>query len=484
MGLSSNHDCRIRLVLQGLPLRLRIDDQSASSKVMFSFPKWKQIRRNETNLQNADNSEGNRRMPSSSAITQNLNLRYSYIFPLIINSLSRYFKLTTLLGAGTGSASLVLELMLYNRIIRTIDNRHRILRKLKHISLTTIRALTVYNSHELPDCRQVLSAFNISIITRAVRKLYHTRTPTVRSIPSSFAAMATSAFNSGDHFFEADNVRFHYRVGGSGSLLIAHSVGWGMPGSYMWNGLGPNLEKSHTVVYFEPRGNGQTSKPSDETTMSSKTMAEDIEHLRRYLGIETIPILLGHSNGACIILQYAEVHPTRVEKLILIDAEIHDSPPNDSFQQWAAKRNDDPVYCQALAALAGVMQLPPKNDEEFSAMMEKLLPWYFSDPSHVPTLRKHITAEVTPPTVWAFLTQSLRFDREPENRLPHIADASKVTAKTLVLWGEEDAMCSLIAARAVTEAIRDANLVLFENAGHMPWIEKPDEFWAAVDDFI
>ena len=295
--------------------------------------------------------------------------------------------------------------------------------------------------------------------------------------------MATPAFGAGDHFFEADHVRFHYRVGGSGPLIIAHSVGWGMPGSYLWNGLGPHLEQNHTVIYFEPRANGQTSKPSDETSMSSKMMAEDIEHLRKHLGVDIIPVLLGHSNGACIVLRYAEVHPTHVGKLILIDAEIHDSPPNDNFQQWAAKRKDDPVYSEALAALAGAMQNPPSDDAGFAEMMERILPWYFSDTTHVSTLQKHIDAEVTPPGVWAFLRQS-KFDREPANRLPHVGDGRKVTAKTLILWGKEDAMCSLTAANSVAQAIDDASLILVDFAGHMPWIEKPDEFWKAVDDFL
>lgn len=72
--------------------------------------------------------------------------------------------------------------------------------------------------------------------------------------------MASDGTNSplakGDHFFEAAGVRFHYLVRGHGPLLIAHSVGWGMPGAYLWKGPGPRLEQSRTVVYFEPRGNG------------------------------------------------------------------------------------------------------------------------------------------------------------------------------------------------------------------------------------
>ena len=296
---------------------------------------------------------------------------------------------------------------------------------------------------------------------------------------SSFKSMMAE----GDHFFEASGIRFHYRVGGHGPLIIAHSVGWGMPGQYLWNGIGPHLEKGHMVIYFEPRGNGQTSKPADETLMSSKIMAEDIEHLRTHLGLEMIPVLLGHSNGACIVLRYAEQHPARVEKLILIDAEIHDSPPNNHIQQWVARRKEDPVYGPALVALGGAMKSPPQTDEDFAVMVREILPWYFTDTAHVATLQAHIDNGAVGPGVWAFLRQS-RLDREPENRLPHVADGGLVRAKTLIVWGSEDAMCGLVAARAVADAIPDAKLVLIDDVGHMGWIEKPNVFWTEVDEFL
>lgn len=296
--------------------------------------------------------------------------------------------------------------------------------------------------------------------------------------------MTQPTLTEGDHFFEAEGITFHYRVGGtSGPVFVAHSVGWGMPGSYLWNGMGPHLEKSHTVVYFEPRGNGQSSKPADENAMTSRVMAADIEHLRKHLGLDSIPALLGHSNGACIVLRYAEQYPDRVRNLILIDAEIQDAPPNDNFQSWAARRKDDPDYGPAVAGLTTAFQSPPQTDEAFAQMMDTILPWYFSDLSHVDTLRRHITPDLTPPRVWAFLRQG-PLDRRPENKCPHVADGGLVKARTLVVWGAEDAMCSLVAGRAVAEAIPGARLVVFDGCGHFPWIEKREAFFTEVDAFL
>src|SRR5262249_13192201 len=108
-----------------------------------------------------------------------------------------------------------------------------------------------------------------------------------------------------------------------------------------------------------------------------------------------------------------------------------------------------------------------------------------SDVRHAATLRLHMASDGkgNGPSVWAFLQQS-RLDREKDNRLPHVADGAKVTAKTLIVLGKEDAMCSLEASTALSEAIPGAKFVVIDKCGHMPWLEKPEEFWEAVDVFL
>ncbi|KAH7127407.1 Alpha/Beta hydrolase protein [Dactylonectria macrodidyma] len=285
----------------------------------------------------------------------------------------------------------------------------------------------------------------------------------------------------GDHFFEADGVRFHYFVRGTGSLMIAHTVGWGLPGNYLWNGMGPHLEKNNTVLYFEPRGNGESSRPADTSTMSAKTMAEDIEHLRAHLGLDVLPLLMGVSHAGAIVLRYAETHPSRVAKLILISTQIMDSPTNTHTRDCIIKRKDDPAYAASVAKLAAVLGSGgPKTDEEFHADMDILYPWYFSDVTKVEVLKK--AKGSTLPSAFAFQTNLN--DIKEDNKLPHVADAGKVTAKTLIIRGEEDPMCSPVGSRTLAGGIHDSTFVTIPGVGHFPWIEKPDEFWVEFDKFL
>jgi len=128
------------------------------------------------------------------------------------------------------------------------------------------------------------------------------------------------------------------------------------------------------MVYFELRGNGLSSRPADESRMTIEVMAHDLEHLRKHLGIESVPVLFGHSNGACISLIYAALYPERVDKLIVMAAEINNNTPNNTSARFASVRKDDPVYGPALATLMGVVANPPQTDDEFIQALENCCP--------------------------------------------------------------------------------------------------------------
>ncbi len=55
---------------------------------------------------------------------------------------------------------------------------------------------------------------------------------------------------------------------------------------------------------------------------------------------------------------------------------------------------------------------------------------------------------------------------------------------TLVLWGEADKFTKISMGEHLAKMIPNAELKLFAGAGHMPQIEKPDEFVKNVVEFI
>jgi pimeloyl-ACP methyl ester carboxylesterase len=69
--------------------------------------------------------------------------------------------------------------------------------------------------------------------------------------------------------------------------------------------------------------------------------------------------------------------------------------------------------------------------------------------------------------------------REIETALPQIADIP-----TLLIWGARDGAVLPDSATRLRASFRRAELVVFPDAGHLPYEEVPDEFNRVVSDFL
>ena len=67
-------------------------------------------------------------------------------------------------------------------------------------------------------------------------------------------------------------------------------------------------------------------------------------------------------------------------------------------------------------------------------------------------------------------------------RLPHFLP--RVTAPTLVVWGREDGIVPVECGEQYRRLLPHATLAVLERCGHLPLIERPDEFAALVTDFL
>jgi proline iminopeptidase len=198
-----------------------------------------------------------------------------------------------------------------------------------------------------------------------------------------------STLTAGEHSVELGGIKFWYDVSGQGPFLIIQAPGWGIGSSYLQNGLSP-LSTHFTTVFYDPRGSGRSSHPSDEKRMSTSDMVEDLEQLRKYWGLQRLN-LLGHSHGGAIAIGYAIRYPKRVDKLILVDSSVY------GYAGWEADRKKnidagrgDKRFAEAI--LASEKDEEPKTDEEFAAQLDRILPLYFYDPDQaLPAFHKTVT---------------------------------------------------------------------------------------------
>src|SRR2546427_11510975 len=149
----------------------------------------------------------------------------------------------------------------------------------------------------------------------------HVITMLLITVPASLGGQSiASGLRDGPHQVVVNNVRLWYRVAGRAAAGVPPVVflhGGPGQGSYHFAALvGPYMERSLRMVYFDQRGSGNSERPwTGEYSMA--TLVEDIEGLRRELGVPQIA-LIGHSFGGTLALEYAAAYPTRVARLVIV----------------------------------------------------------------------------------------------------------------------------------------------------------------------
>ena len=292
------------------------------------------------------------------------------------------------------------------------------------------------------------------------------------------SAKSEARLAKGEHSANVNGVKFCYAVRGTGPLLIVQAPGWGIGSEYLQNGLAP-LEAHFTLVFYDTRGNGRSSRPADEKKMSTSDMVDDLEGLRQYWGLPRISVL-GHSHGGAIALGYAIRYPRRVKKLILVDSNIQDFNEEAMLQKELEARKGDKRF---EAAISEAMKPWPNpqltTDEEFAASLGRSLPLYFYDPDkYMPLLEK--TAPSLP-SVWANHANAAA---DAKSTIKEDSVMNQVRAHTLILVGQNDWICPPAIAERIHAAVRGSKIRIFERTGHFPWIEDAPQFFESVTHFL
>ncbi len=264
---------------------------------------------------------------------------------------------------------------------------------------------------------------------------------------------------------ELNGTTLWYDCDGAGPPCLVLHGGLGLDHTLYRATLAP-LGERLTLVYLDHRGNGRSGRPTIET-VTMEQLADDAGALAAHLGHEQV-VVVGHSYGGFIAQELALRHPDLVSALVLVDTTPGQLGTTES-------RDDDqgpPPPPELVEALATV----PSTDEEFAAGMGRLLPYY---------LHRRDPAEVEP------LFASTIFDVAAMIRGFVVLDGwsavdrlSTIDAPTLVLVGRHDVFTSWPQSKRIASRIPGAEMVVFENSGHMPWLDEPEQFFATLAGWL
>jgi pimeloyl-ACP methyl ester carboxylesterase len=117
-----------------------------------------------------------------------------------------------------------------------------------------------------------------------------------------------------DRYAELRGLRFHYRESGAGRpVVLLHGLA---SNAKWWLLVEPHLSAEFHLLALDQRGHGQTEKP--DAGYDFQAVVGDLAAFVETLGLER-PVVVGHSWGGNVALEYAATFPEAVSGLVLVD---------------------------------------------------------------------------------------------------------------------------------------------------------------------
>ena len=265
-----------------------------------------------------------------------------------------------------------------------------------------------------------------------------------------------------------------YGPAGAPRLLVLHG-GPGADHDYLLPQM-LELAKDYEVLFYDQRGGGR-SKTDDRTPITWQTHVEDLDRVVEEFGLEPLT-LVGYSWGGLLAMLYAiEAAGGRTRhrpsRLVLIDPAPVTRAYRDDFEREFLRRQQDASVARLRAELAS-SDLRERDPEAYRRRAFELsVAGYFADPS--------ATHDLTPFRVIGRVQQSV-WESLGDFNLLAPGQLNSVNVQTLIVHGRQDPI-PFASSEAASGAMH-ATLVVLENSGHVPYVERPDALFSAVRDFL
>jgi pimeloyl-ACP methyl ester carboxylesterase len=249
--------------------------------------------------------------------------------------------------------------------------------------------------------------------------------------------------------------KIHYVEAGTGpTVILLHGLG-GSWQNWAFN-IAPLAAKYH-VIALDQIGFGKSDKPMINYRIG--TYVDFLDQFYKQLKIERAS-LVGNSMGGWIAAAYTAAHPDKVDRLVLEDAAGY-APPKDF--DYRLLYNLNPSTRDAMKQVA---KLVFYNQALFGSEA---------------AIDQAMTARINAGDGYTIksLTESII-------RGEDFVDAQVKTIKqpVLIVWGKQDGLTPVSDGERFKRDIPNSTLLVIDQCGHVPMVEKAAEFNAAVLKFL
>jgi pimeloyl-ACP methyl ester carboxylesterase len=231
------------------------------------------------------------------------------------------------------------------------------------------------------------------------------------------------------------------------SLFFIHGSG----GNHsIWSHQYGRLHKNYNILAVNLPGHGHSCGSGEKDVRS---YCEWIKKLLQAMDLKKA-VLVGHSLGSAIALQFAISHSEDIAAIVCIGGGMK-MPVNSLFLDFL--QTNPPEITAEIIELICKFSLAKKNRSKFSDPLGKSI------------------AQSKVDIMYGDLLAC--------NELDLTLDTGKIRVPALIVCGSEDKMTPPDLSRALAAGISKAKLEIVEGAGHMVMLERPSEFNDSLDKF-
>ncbi|CAN7365447.1 alpha/beta hydrolase [Aquipseudomonas alcaligenes] len=283
---------------------------------------------------------------------------------------------------------------------------------------------------------------------------------------SPAALMATAHFvecqlaGLSAHSTTVGDLDIAYYEGGPASgetLVMVHGFGANKDN---WLRMARHFTDRYRVIALDLPGFGDSSRPAGSYDVG--TQAERLASFIATLGAGKVH-LVGNSMGGHIVALYAARYPQQVRSLALFDNAGVTAPHKSELYERLERGDANPLIVASVAHYDQLMDFvfvekPPMPGSLKRYLAEQSM----ANREHYQQVFQHLVQRYVP--------------LEPE--LP------KITAPTLLLWGDRDRVLDVSSIEVMKPLLGKSSVVVMKECGHVPMIERPAETAAHYQAFL
>lgn len=279
-------------------------------------------------------------------------------------------------------------------------------------------------------------------------------------------------------FISVKDGKLFYRMAGKGLPLIVLHGGPGLSQDYLLPQL-YKLAENNLVIFYDQRGSGRSLETKlDEEHINIDQFVEDLETLRTSLGFDKF-ILMGHSWGGLLAMQYAVDYQENLIGLILLNTTPADYKGQKAFvEEFGLRTKNIHNDIKPFFAYEDFKEL---NAAQISDLYRKLFSVYFYNPKEVKDLSLNFSVASAQSGFKVMEEMSKTYWLQPNvNLFPSL---KKLAVPTFILHGKQD-IVPVWAAQEIKNAIPQSEIVILDRCDHFPYIEQPLQFFYELNNFL